>query len=169
MDASPVATFYLPFTRAFELFAGAALARGWGRISQVGAASDGRAVAGLVLIDLAVGLLDSHSAFPGWWAILPVAGSALVLSAPGAWLCRIVLASKPMVWIGLISYPLYLWHWPLLVFFAIIKFSPLTLLERELILLASVLLAWRSAATRAGVGRFDCRRAVAGLAQGTRE
>ncbi len=37
-----------------------------------------------------------------------------------------------MVWIGLISYPLYLWHWPLLVFGAIIKFGPLTLLEREL-------------------------------------
>jgi hypothetical protein len=47
-----------------------------------------------------------------------------------------------MVWIGLISYPLYLWHWPLLVMFAIIKFEPLTLIDRELILLLSALLAW---------------------------
>jgi peptidoglycan/LPS O-acetylase OafA/YrhL len=142
IGVDPVATFYLPFTRAFELLAGAALARGWGSISQTDAASNRRAIGGLVLIAVPVGLLHSHSAFPGWWALLPVGGSALLLSAPAAWLCRVVLASKPMVWIGLISYPLYLWHWPLLVFFAIIKFSPLTLLERELILLASVLLAW---------------------------
>jgi peptidoglycan/LPS O-acetylase OafA/YrhL len=142
IGTNPIATFYLPFTRAFELLAGAALARGWGRISQTGPASNGRALAGLALIALAAGLLNSHSAFPGWWAILPVAGTTLLLSAPAAWLCRVVLASRPMVWIGLISYPLYLLHWPLLVFFAIIKFNPLTLLERELILLASVLLAW---------------------------
>ncbi len=96
----------------------------------------------MVLIAIAAALLDPHRAFPGWWAVLPVAGGALVLSAPSAWGVRHVLASPPMVRIGLISYPLYLWHWPLLVFAAIIKFAPLTLLEGQLVVLASALLAW---------------------------
>jgi SGNH domain (fused to AT3 domains) len=87
-------------------------------------------------------VLDTHRAFPGWWAVLPVAGAALLLSAPAAWGCRHVLASRPLVFIGLISYPLYLWHWLLLVFFAIIKFAPLTLLERGLIVGLSFALAW---------------------------
>ena len=138
----PVATFYLPFTRAFELLAGAALARGWSFGGKTAAASNWQAAMGLVLIALAAGLLDPHRAFPGWWAILPVAGTVLLLSAPGAWLNRTVLASRPMVGIGLISYPLYLWHWPLLVFFGTIKHGELTLLECELIVLASMLLAW---------------------------
>jgi peptidoglycan/LPS O-acetylase OafA/YrhL len=142
IGSDPIATFYLPFTRAFELLAGAVLARGWNRLSQTSAASNRRAAIGVALIVVAAAVLDSHRAFPGWWAILPVAGTALLLSAPAAWICRTVLASRPLVWIGLISYPLYLWHWPLLVFFAIIKFGPLTLPERELILLASALLAW---------------------------
>ena len=73
---------------------------------------------------------------------MPVAGATLLLSAPAAWGCRHLLASGPLVWIGLISYPLYLWHWPLLVFFAIIKFAPLTLLERGGIVGLSFLLAW---------------------------
>jgi hypothetical protein len=139
---SPVATFYLPFTRAWELAAGALLACGWSRIGQAGTASNLRAGIGLVLIAVAAGVLDTRSAFPGWWAVLPVAGSALLLSAPAAWVCRHVLASRPMVWIGLISYPLYLWHWPLLVFLAIIKFAALTLLERGLIVGLSFVLAW---------------------------
>jgi len=142
IGSDPIATFYLPFTRAFELLAGAVLARGWNRISQTGAAGNLRALIGVGLIAVAAAVLDPHRAFPGWWAILPVAGAALLLSAPGAWFCRVVLASRPLVGIGLVSYPLYLWHWPLLVFFTIIKFNPLTLLERELILLASGLLAW---------------------------
>jgi peptidoglycan/LPS O-acetylase OafA/YrhL len=142
IGSNPVATFYLPFTRAFELLAGALLALGWDQADKPSAARDWCAFAGFALIALAVGLFDSHSPFPGWRAALPVAGSALLLSAPDAWLNRGLLASRPMVWIGLISYPLYLWHWPLLVFFALIKFSPLTLLERGLILLLSVLLAW---------------------------
>jgi peptidoglycan/LPS O-acetylase OafA/YrhL len=138
----PVATFYLPFTRAFELLGGAALARGWSFGGKTTHASDWRAATGLLSIALAAGLLDPHRAFPGWWAILPVAGTVLLLSAPEAWLNRTVLASRPVVWVGLISYPFYLWHWPLLVFFGIIKFGELTLLERELIVLASMLLAW---------------------------
>ncbi len=142
IGSDPVATFYLPFTRAFELLAGAALACGWVKIDKAGAADHWRASIGVALIALAAFLLDSHRAFPGWWALLPVAGTALLLSTPAAWVNRVVLSSKPLVWIGLISYPLYLWHWPLLVFFGIIKFGPLTLLERELILVASMVLAW---------------------------
>ena len=140
--SSPVATFYLPFTRAWELLAGGALACGWSRIDHGELASNVRGGAGAVLIAIAIFVLDRGRAFPGWWAALPVVGSALVLSAPLAWGCRHLLANRPMVWVGLISYPLYLWHWPLLVFFAIIKFSALTTLERALIVLLSILLAW---------------------------
>src|ERR1700681_3025434 len=142
IGSNPIATFYLPFTRAWELLAGAVLACSWNEVSQTFAASNRRASIGLVLIATAAGVLDTKSAFPGWWALLPVAGAALLLSAPAAWFCRTLLASRPLVWIGLISYPLYLWHWPLLVFFGIIKFGPLTLVERELILGLSALLAW---------------------------
>jgi peptidoglycan/LPS O-acetylase OafA/YrhL len=142
IGSNPVATFYLPFTRAWELLAGAALACSWSRVSQTGPASNWRAGVGLVLIAVAAIVLDTKSAFPGWWAAMPVAGAVLLLSAPAAWGCRHLLASAPLVRIGLISYPLYLWHWPLLVFFAIIKFAPLTLLERGLIVGLSFALAW---------------------------
>jgi peptidoglycan/LPS O-acetylase OafA/YrhL len=142
IGSNPVATFYLPFTRAWELAAGAALACGWSGVSQAGVASNWRALTGIVLIAVAAIVLDTKSAFPGWWAVLPVAGAALLLSAPTAWGCRHLLASPSMVRIGLISYPLYLWHWPLLVFFAIIKFAPLTLLERGLVVGLSFALAW---------------------------
>src|SRR4029077_874253 len=133
IGSDPVATFYLPFTRAWELLAGAALACGWSRIDQGETASNRRAVVGLVRIAIALATLNVHRAFPGWWALLPVAGSALLLSAPAAWGNRVVLGWRPAVWIGLISYPLYLWHWPLLVLFAAIKFGALSHFESEMI------------------------------------
>jgi len=142
IGSNPVATFYLPFTRAWELLAGAALACSWNQLSHSRTVSNLRAFVGIFLIATAAGVLDTKSAFPGWWAVLPVGGAALLLSAPAAWFCRSVLASPPLVWIGLISYPLYLWHWPLLVFFGIIKFAPLTLLERGLTVGLSFALAW---------------------------
>ncbi|WJR78255.1 acyltransferase family protein [Bradyrhizobium sp. NP1] len=142
IGSNPVATFYLPFTRAWELLAGAALACGFAQFSHTVAASNLRAGIGILLIAVAAAVLDTTSAFPGWWAVLPVAGSALVLSAPQASGARRLLAHPAMIWIGLISYPLYLWHWPLLVFGAIIKFAPLTLAERALAVALSVALAW---------------------------
>jgi peptidoglycan/LPS O-acetylase OafA/YrhL len=142
IGSNPVATFYLPFTRAWELLAGAALACSWSQVSQETRPSNLRAGLGILLIAVAAIVLDTRRAFPGWWAVLPVAGSALLLSAPAAWGCRQLLSSRPMVRIGLISYPLYLWHWPLFVFLAIIKFAPLTLLERGLIVGLSFVLAW---------------------------
>lgn len=142
IGSDPVATFYLPFTRVWELLAGAALACGWSSIGQTTGAGNWRAGIGLLLIAIAAAALDSKSAFPGWLAILPVAGSALVMSAPMAWGCRHILSSKAFVQIGLISYPLYLWHWPLLVFFGIIKFAPLTLLDRALVVGLSFVLSW---------------------------
>src|SRR4029079_5362257 len=75
IGSNPIATFYLPFTRAFELLAGAVLARGWIHLDHSSAASNWRSSIGMALIAVAVVMLDSHRAFPGWWAVLPVAGS----------------------------------------------------------------------------------------------
>jgi peptidoglycan/LPS O-acetylase OafA/YrhL len=141
VSTHPVATFYLPFTRAFELLAGAALPVGW-RPSYDRRWHDIRALAGVFLLGAAAALFNSAAPFPGWRAALPVAGAILLLSAPGAWGCRTILSSPVFVRIGLISYPLYLWHWPLLVYFALIKFNPLTDLERGLTIGLSLLLAW---------------------------
>ena len=162
----PVATFYLPFTRAWELLVGAVLALTWARVDQSEAASNWRAGLGLVLIVLAVAVLNVHRAFPGWWALLPIAGSALLLSAPASWVNRTLLGWQPMVWIGLISYPLYLWHWPLLVMFATIKFEPLTLVDTELALLLSAALAWATYWFVEKPLRFGGRRAFKAAALG---
>src|SRR6202022_46142 len=81
IGSNPVATFYLPFTRAWELLAGAALACGWNQISQTSRASNLRACAGLLLIAAAAGMLGTTSAFPGWGGMLPAPGAPPLLSA----------------------------------------------------------------------------------------
>jgi peptidoglycan/LPS O-acetylase OafA/YrhL len=66
--------------------------------------------------------LDRSMAFPGWWALLPVIGTVLLIAAgPTAWINRNIFAHPACVYIGLISYPLYLWHWPLLSFARIVE------------------------------------------------
>ena len=125
-------TFFLLPTRAWELLMGAALAiqqQGHGvpalgtlarrlSASRLGPLMhDGLAVGGALLIAAAFVLLDKRSVFPGWWALLPTIGTMLLLVAGGrAWVNRQVLSHPVLLFYGRISYPLYLWHWPLLVF-----------------------------------------------------
>ena len=99
---------------------------------------------GFILIVIGVGLVDKNRLFPGWWAMgFPVLGAALLISAPNySWLNRKVLSNKILVWFGLISYPLYLWHWPLLSFSAIIDAGSSSRNTRFLIVILSILLAW---------------------------
>ena len=81
-------------------------------------------LAGSLLTVLAFVLVDEGKQFPGWRALLPTAGAGLLICAgPQAWVNTVVLASPAAVFIGLISYPLYLWHWPALVYLNLIAAS----------------------------------------------
>lgn len=83
--------------------------------------------------------------FPGWKALIPVLGTSLLIAAgPTAFINRLFLSNRFMVWIGLISYPLYLWHWPLISFLYIYFGETPSLALRTYAVLSSVLLAWFS-------------------------
>jgi peptidoglycan/LPS O-acetylase OafA/YrhL len=139
--AAPSAAFYLPIPRFWELLLGALLAVA-GKIP-VARYAELRAALGLAMIGAALVLIDEARAFPGWWALLPTLGTLLVLSAPGAWLNTRLLSAPPLVFVGLISYPLYLWHWVLLTFLRIADYqAEPSRLERLGALAASFLLAW---------------------------
>lgn len=141
---NPGQVFFLPHTRFWELLSGAALAyflRTQARISPTHRAL--ASAAGFVLIVGAGLLITPKVSFPGWWALAPASGAVLViLAGPDVWLNRVVLSSAPMRFIGLISYPLYLWHWPLLVFAMLLLGSQPTALEKVSILGLSFLMAW---------------------------
>ena len=139
-----VGAFYLPWSRFWELFSGGVLAyltryrAGWQ--SRWPAYSQ---TIGLALLLLAVFGLSEALPFPGWAALLPVAGAFVVLAAPAnRHVGGRLLSSEFMVAVGMISYPLYLWHWPLLAFQRILMGETPAMLWRVLALLASGVLAW---------------------------
>ena len=77
---------------------------------------------GLLLLAYGVIRINESLSFPSKWALIPVLGAVLIIaSGSKAWLNRIFLMNPIAVWFGLISYPLYLWHWPILSFLQIIE------------------------------------------------
>jgi peptidoglycan/LPS O-acetylase OafA/YrhL len=112
------ATFYLAPARAWELLLGSLLALESFPQLPNRPLMEVSALAGLVLIAWGVFRLSSDSPFPGINTLLPCLGTALILysgrNTPTV--TRILLGTRPLVFVGLISYSLYLWHWPLLVF-----------------------------------------------------
>lgn len=136
--------FYLPFSRFWELMVGGLLAYVLLHHPQlIEKSKDVQSFFGFLLVFASLVLLNKGRDFPGWWAILPTMGTFFIISAgPNAWLNKKLLANKVMVWIGLISYPLYLWHWPLLSFAQIYEGTTPSRLIRFEAIAAAFLLAW---------------------------
>lgn len=140
---SPVDTFFLPTTRAWELLVGSLLAYlnlhrtsiyefisnlpiGRYRIPRpqtISRFSNFVSCSGVALLLVSFWVLDGSKVFPGLWALPPTIGAMLLIAAgPQAWINRRLLSHPVAVFIGKISFPLYLWHWPILFVFRL--FSP---------------------------------------------
>jgi peptidoglycan/LPS O-acetylase OafA/YrhL len=152
VQTDPVGTFYSPQTRFWELLVGSLLAYvtlhkyrlfpSW-RESSGPRVRNAQSVIGLTLLITAFALTTKSNQFPGWWALLPTLGTALIIAAgPFAWLNKNVLSHRLMVWFGLISFPLYLWHWPLLTFARIVSSEMPSVELRAGAVIASIGLAW---------------------------
>ncbi len=164
----PVATFYSPQTRFWEFLCGSILA--WFSLYKKGASerlrvkidgclakaiyrekteSDGRTLSNLLSL-LSVFLLaygfwriNKNLRFPGAWALIPVMSAGLIiLAGDKAWINRTILSNVVLVWFGLISYPLYLWHWPLLSFARIVEGEVPSRGIRIAAVFFSIALAW---------------------------
>lgn len=145
MDNS--AAFYSPVSRFWELLAGGGLAWWQHHAPSSNRLSprwrDGLSLLGAGLLASAFLVISPDRPFPGWWALLPVAGTMLViLSGSGAWFNRTVLSNRAAVWFGLISYPLYLWHWPLISIAWIAEGTKPTIAVRACAVVVAIALAW---------------------------
>lgn len=151
VDNDQLTAFFLLPSRAWELLFGTLIAlvptqrlptpKWWREIT---------GIIGLFCIIIPIFYYDRNTTFPGITALPPVLGSALTIisnlrtdSTPLTLSGRI-LSSKPMVGIGLISYSLYLWHWPLVAFANYWSFSPITREFKLVLVIASFLLAFCS-------------------------
>jgi peptidoglycan/LPS O-acetylase OafA/YrhL len=150
---SSVASFYFPLSRFWELGLGCLLAvvkespgtanRSLARHPGLRRGASLLPIFGVLLIGASLLLFDRKTAFPGWAALVPVAGALCVVAGRSdAWFQRRFMASGVLVFVGAISYPLYLWHWPILSFAAILEGGTPVGSVRMVAVLLSFLLAW---------------------------
>ncbi len=152
IGSHPIQTFYLPFTRFWELWVGALLAYHEYSMRQSapnaaltvmqGTVHKAFPWLGLALLATATLLFRSIDPFPGWRAIVPVAGAALLIAGPRTSFINRTLLSNPIaLFVGRISYPLYLWHWPILAYMRL-YFDQTPRLYRLSALVAAAIAAW---------------------------
>lgn len=119
------ADFFLTPYRAWEFLGGSLLA--WWHYDKnheedVPTSREAHSLGGALLLLLGMIIIHKGDAYPGWRALLPVVGTLMLMEGGrGAWVNRKLLSNPVVVWVGLISYPLYLFHWPALSFVHIVK------------------------------------------------
>ncbi|MGJ5066769.1 acyltransferase family protein [Bradyrhizobium oligotrophicum] len=148
---APEYAFYLPVTRAWELLVGSGLAL-WvnGRSVEAGPrplidvalVRELIALAAMLAIVFAFWRYGRLTPHPGVHTLLPVLGAAALIATSGTLVHRYVLASAPAVFVGLISYPLYLWHYPLMAYARIQFIDAVPVWVMLAIIVASMVLAW---------------------------
>jgi peptidoglycan/LPS O-acetylase OafA/YrhL len=141
LASHPAWAFYGLPGRAWELAIGALLTlpRGIGRMPRP--MRSALSAAGFLLIVLSMLWLSDRDPYPGWRALLPTIGTGLLIFAGKDSLVGRLLAVRPLVTVGLISYPLYLWHWPLLALTHITQIQPMPLIAAADVTFAAIL-AW---------------------------
>jgi peptidoglycan/LPS O-acetylase OafA/YrhL len=140
----PISAFYLPLARVWELSVGAAVYSLKGDFWSLRTEKTNNYLSflGISLILVEFILIDEKSHFPGWVSLFPCFGAALLIfSGDQTIVAKKILSFDVLVFIGLISYALYLWHWPLLSFAYIIYGHQPPPLDRFMLVLLSVVLA----------------------------
>lgn len=139
----PAQNFYLPFGRAWELLIGSLAAYLMPRLPERTRYDGLLSGAGLFAILFAIFGFSETTPSPSLYMAVPVLGSvAIILFCRPGTLAHRLLAARPLVFIGLISYSLYLWHQPVLAFARVASPTPVPLWQMGLLAILSIVLAW---------------------------
>lgn len=146
MDKAASANYFMLPTRGWEILLGAVLAAAPPFKVRSLLLANLLSISGIALIAYTAFYFDKSTVFPGYSALLPCLGAAAIILAGSLIPARTYLVGKglafrPVVYVGLLSYSLYLVHWPVTVFFKYYRLAPLTLWDSLMVIGLSFLLA----------------------------